>query len=53
MSPELEAVQMFKETLETGNFDLVTPLMLDNFTHEMFPKTYVQRPPPLIRFLGF
>ncbi|KAF9654193.1 hypothetical protein BDM02DRAFT_3406 [Thelephora ganbajun] len=38
MSPKLDAVQKFKETLETGNFDLVTPFMLDDFTHEMFPK---------------
>ena len=44
MSLELEAVQKFKETLETGNFDLVMPLMLDSFTHEMFPKTYVSSP---------
>lgn len=52
MSPEFEAVQKFKETLETGNFDLVTPFMLDDFTHEMFPKTYVRHhhlPAPSLR----
>src|SRR5579872_780547 len=42
MSPELETVHKFKEALETGNFDLVTPFMLDSFTHEMFPKSYVR-----------
>ena len=37
MSAQLDIVYKLKEALETGNPDVATPFMADDFTHQALP----------------
>ena len=41
MSTQLDIVHKLKEALETGNPEVATPFMADNFTHQALPAQYV------------
>ena len=41
MSTQLDIVYRLKEVLETGNPEVVTPFMADDFTHQALPTQYV------------
>jgi len=51
MSAQLDIIYKLKEALETGNPEVATPFMADNFTHQALPTQYVsihgelRRPP--------
>jgi hypothetical protein len=37
MSTQLDIVNKFKEAVEAGNPEIVTPFMADGFTHQALP----------------
>ena len=41
MSTQLDIVYKLKEALETGNPEVATPFMADDFTHQALPTQYV------------
>ena len=41
MSTQLDIVYRLKEALETGNPEVATPFMADDFTHQALPTQYV------------
>jgi len=41
MSAQLDIVHKLKEALETGNPEVATPFMADDFTHQALPAQYV------------